>query len=553
MAAAVTSSSERPRLLATIIGVDVYDREGVPDLSGAARDARLVYDALRRTRLESTRVEGRLLVSGGDLRPTRAAIFDALRAVAAESRPSDTVLIHFSGHGILSEGRVHVVPSDGDPNDPATLVAVEDAQDLFAKSPCPRRAFFLDTCQEVVEGEPAAGEDGQPALSEARRARPYRTRGSATRAFVEALPASRPAWVLMSSCGPGELSLESADLDYHGIFSYYVALGLRGEADLDGDGTVGLGELAQYVADKVPREASLCSRGLLTQTPQLVCRGQISSMTDEGAAQGDAAAVHRRRFTPPPGLGRQWGQALRGAWPFEALGAWSWLVRGSMVMYGLIMGLDVLLSFWPPTWASLAAAGGVAAASVVLWWLMVGLGVASTLMRYHHGGYVNGAVLLAWHGLVFAGAAILGLSAISASELIRFGVQLFVAISVMVVYGFNIVHTLLSLLDLERRKEEAALRGFFGELDRGLVRAELPVSIACETFHPKVYLASWVVVTLPLVAHMAWVLWKGNPAGREGLVFLRDAALWVLVTWQVSGYNAMYTQIRRKHPMRASA
>jgi hypothetical protein len=94
---------------------------------------------------------------------------------------------------------------------------------------------------------------------------------------------------------------------------------------------------------------------------------------------------------------------------------------------------------------------------------------------------------------------------------------------------------------------------FFRDLDRSLARAELPVPIACETFHPKVYLVSWLAVTVPLVGHVLWLMWQSDMAGSEGIAFLRDLALWVLVTWQVSGYNATYTQIRRKHPMRVTA
>ena len=86
------SAAGRPRLLATIIGVDLYDSEGVENLSGAARDARLVYDALRRTRLASTEVSGQLLVSDGETQPTREGILQTLRSVAAEALPSDTVL-----------------------------------------------------------------------------------------------------------------------------------------------------------------------------------------------------------------------------------------------------------------------------------------------------------------------------------------------------------------------------------------------------------------------------------------------------------------------------
>jgi hypothetical protein len=553
----------QPRLFAVIVGVDGYDHAGFADLQGAARDARLVSDALGRTHMTATEVVGRLLVSGGQERPARATVVDALAAVAAEAGPGDTVLIHLAGHGVIAGGHVAFAPCDADPSDAASLVTLADIQDLFRDSPCPRRAILLDACQEVLAdaadgatgpGAPASAAANAPAGTSARAAaRGCRTRGGATTAFVDALRVDRSGWIVVTSCGPGELALESDELDRHGIFSYYAALGLRGEADLDGDGTVGLGELVQYLANKVPWEARRASGGFLTQTPQLVCRGQVSPFTDEGAAAGDAQPVHRRRLAPPPGFPAAWGRAARGRWPFETLTAWRWLILGGAILYGLLMGLETL-GMLGTAGAAWAAASGVAAGSAALWILATAYAVAAAPLRYHHGGYVNGAALVAWHAGVFAALVAAGPPAgMEGADVLRrtihLGAGLFAALCVMVVFGLNPLHIILSLLDLERRREEGVLRDFFAEFDRRLVRAELPCTVACETFHPRIYLVLWLVLTAALLAHMAVILLRDSPAAADGLALVRDAVLWVLLTWQVSGYNATFMQIRRKHPM----
>jgi hypothetical protein len=588
----------RSRLFATIIGVDVYDRPDFAPLGGAARDARLVFDALGRTRLAGTQVVGRLLISGGEVEPTRAAIVEALRQVAAEAGQADTVLIHFAGHGVIVGGQVALAPRDGRLSEPDSLLSLAAIQDLFEQSRCPRRAMLLDACQEVIASGAAAPAECAPArgaaadvagadacaecaadalaadvpspvgvAGAARGAGGYRTRGTVSSGFVDALRVDRSGWVLVTSCGPGELSLESDELNRHGIFSYHVALGLRGEADLDRDGTVGLGELVQYLSTSVPWEARRASAGFLTQTPHLVCRGHVAPFTDEGAAGGDAAPVHERKFAPPPGLARAWLGALGGAWPFEPVTAWRWLILGGGVLYGLLMGLEVVhfAGFvrgaaaggddWLTAGAHWLAGGAVAAASLALWLLAMALAQAAVTLRYHHAGYIDGMALLLWHVAVFAGAAAAWRAAADADagHLVRFGAAMFIYICVMVVFGFNAVHTLLSVLDLERRKEEAVLRDFFREFERRLHRAELPSALACETFHPRIYLALWIAATAVLLPLMAATLLKGRMTPADGLALLRAVVLWVLVSWFVSGYNATYRQLLRKHPKQVKA
>lgn len=58
-----------------------------------------------------------------------------------------------------------------------------------------------------------------------------------------------------------------------GLFTYYLALGLQGEADLDQDGVILLQELVQYVTEKVSAESRKIKGG--SQTPQFFGSGDI--------------------------------------------------------------------------------------------------------------------------------------------------------------------------------------------------------------------------------------------------------------------------------------
>jgi hypothetical protein len=58
---------------------------------------------------------------------------------------------------------------------------------------------------------------------------------------------------MISTTGFGK-SLESDTL-HHGLFTYYLLRGLRGEADMNRNGEVTIGEVTAYVARKVPAAA----------------------------------------------------------------------------------------------------------------------------------------------------------------------------------------------------------------------------------------------------------------------------------------------------------
>jgi hypothetical protein len=548
------AAQEKPaqaRLLAMIVGVDRY--EHLHSLQGPSRDARLVFDALRRTRMTATAVVSELMVTDGGCEPTRQAVLAGLQRLAAQASARDTLLIFFAGHGLLAGHDVALVPCDGHPLRPQSLVSIREMREVFAGIECARRALLVDACQENVPMETEDGPLSAPPAHAAPEtsARGYRTRGGVASGFCESLNLLGPGWTILTSCSPGQLSLEAQDLDGHGVFSYYVALGLRGDADLDGDGTVGLGELAQYVSNKVPREARMASGGFLEQVPQLICQGPIAPWTDNGALTGDALTPEWREFRLPAGLGRLWRGHLRGEWPFEPLTAWRWLVRGTAVLYGLCLGVlmfQVGFAARGPIWVPALLAG---AAGAALWLGLISFATASTLKRFHHAGYLAGSAVVGLHAAVLAGG--LAWSGGPATQGIVFGMMLFLLLCVMIVFGCNAAFTIISLLDLERRGEEGSLRDFFKSMQTKLIRADLPNPIACETFHPGIYLGVWLLLSAGLIFHMVTRCLQPKLDLADGLTLLRDGLLWVLVSWMASGYHTCYRHIFRKHPKRPRA
>lgn len=71
---------------------------------------------------------------------------------------------------------------------------------------------------------------------------------------------------MISASQADQISSSSPDLK-HGIFSYYLMLGMEGGADVNRDGKITVGEMYQYLTEQVTRQAGMMNR---QQNPQLL-------------------------------------------------------------------------------------------------------------------------------------------------------------------------------------------------------------------------------------------------------------------------------------------
>ena len=92
--------------------------------------------------------------------------------------------------------------------------------------------------------------------------------GVASRGRANLRPGTRPLVVttaedvttptgvtLISAAGPADFSVADQRLQ-HGVFTFHLLMALRGHADADRDGSLGVRELFDYVVEKVPRHAA---------------------------------------------------------------------------------------------------------------------------------------------------------------------------------------------------------------------------------------------------------------------------------------------------------
>lgn len=221
---------------ALIIGLGRYREKAIPGVKYAARDAEVVARYLEN--LGGVPAENLKLLTDDTATKSdvEAYLEDWLpRRVSADS----TVFVYYAGHGAPDPlGKdSYMVPYEGHPDFPTKLFPLSRLYASLAKLPAKRVVVMLDSCFSGAKGRGVAQEGARPLVG-----------------TLQA-PAADPRLVVLAGASGTQIT---SDLDRaeHGLFTYYLLKGLRGDADGDKDGTVSLGELFPYVRAQVSERAS---------------------------------------------------------------------------------------------------------------------------------------------------------------------------------------------------------------------------------------------------------------------------------------------------------
>ena len=221
------------RRLGLVIGNQGYDDPLLRTLVAPSLDVRLVAEVLQDEAVgQFDEVEVLLDAPEGELRR-------AIARFCANRTADDTLVLFFSGHGILDEeGLLHLAARDTEPRLlNATAVPAEYIRAQLNRCSSRRQVLILDCCHS---GAITRGTKGAPGASV----------GAGTalitpgygRVVLTASDATQYAWDGEAVQGQPEAS----------VFTRYLVEGLRtGAADLDGDGLINIDELYEYVYGKV--------------------------------------------------------------------------------------------------------------------------------------------------------------------------------------------------------------------------------------------------------------------------------------------------------------
>lgn len=223
--------------VAMVVGLSAYDTlGGFGDLDYAHRDADAIADAFGDLgytviKVTSSRQEKGAVVTG-QKSATRVALLKQLKALKSLFAVPNkgTIIFAYAGHGVSAKGENYLIPFEGNRNElPNTALDLKTIIHELEATGARRRVLLVDACRD----------------SSQRRARGRR---SADR-FV-AFQFAKGYTILFSS-EFGKPSYEFRGLDGgHGVFSYFLAQGLRGKAARE-DGVISFDSLSSYVENSV--------------------------------------------------------------------------------------------------------------------------------------------------------------------------------------------------------------------------------------------------------------------------------------------------------------
>ena len=238
----VTREVNRGQIWAVVIGISQY--KTVRPLKYADKDALAFHDYL----IKNVGIKHDHMTL---LTNEQATLINLKRSLGTELKrnagPKDTVIIYYAGHGAPEPDasspdgdglEKYLIPYDADAQDLySTGLPMREVETIFHRLSAERVIFITDSC-----------------YSGATAGRTFSTAGhraNLSDGFLNRLSKGKGRVVLTASRA-GEVSEERDNLG-HGVFTYYLLEGLRGKADVDGDGLVTVDEAYSYLSSKVPQ------------------------------------------------------------------------------------------------------------------------------------------------------------------------------------------------------------------------------------------------------------------------------------------------------------
>lgn len=214
-----------------------------------------------------------------NLEASRSAIISGLRELAAQAKPSDTVVVYFSGHGAQRTSGpdvgTYLCPPEFESKRPReTGIEAEELSDLLLQIKAERLLVLIDACRSGGVARIKA-EDGEDLLKwEFGGARLDKLAAGKGRVIISASEAHQDSMIL------GRYR--------NSLFTHFVLKGLQGGVDDRSDGLIHVLDLFDYVAQKVKKEVGDQNPVLTTRTQDnfpvaLRKGGLLKSEEDAGA------------------------------------------------------------------------------------------------------------------------------------------------------------------------------------------------------------------------------------------------------------------------------
>ncbi|HUT56914.1 MAG TPA: caspase family protein [Phycisphaerae bacterium] len=222
---------------ALLIGINEYQAAG--KLQFCREDAQALGKVLvERGGFNPDRV---VVLADGEAKPedwpTRGNIRRRIEQFSRLAEPDDTVVVFFSGHGMMADGKGYLMAVDSD-RDPANSISLDWVKERLAAGKAKTKLLVLDVCHAG-----SAKDVGGLAPSLVGIA----------------------GLTVLASCAADEISYVEEEAQ-SGVFAGRLVEGLAGAADADGDKAVTIAELHAFVKRSMK---DWCLKTGKTQTPSL--------------------------------------------------------------------------------------------------------------------------------------------------------------------------------------------------------------------------------------------------------------------------------------------
>ena len=227
---------DNPDAVAVVIGIRNYKDPQIPPVRYAVNDARVVREYLIKTlgvKPENIlpRDANELLTAGGFKTLIRHVLPSYVKKGISD------VYFYYAGHGApnTKSKQPFLVPYDCNPNyvNSDNAYAIDDLYTDLAKVEAKHLTVIIDACFSGYNG------DGQAVLQNI----------SPVKLIVKNDLIMRPAVTYLASSKTDQISNWYPEKK-HGLFTYFLLRGLRGEADANGDRRITVGELGAYLKNE---------------------------------------------------------------------------------------------------------------------------------------------------------------------------------------------------------------------------------------------------------------------------------------------------------------
>jgi WD40 repeat protein/uncharacterized caspase-like protein len=250
------------KLWILLVGVNEYeDRQHLASLQYSALDCQGLGEALKEATASFTNKEVIIHHDFVSQRPQLESVQQSIQHIIKSAKKDDTILFYFSGHGILETKTQQVVLCLANTNTQKLLATGLPLNDLLKKlSNCAasQQLVWLDACHSggmTLRGTVSLN-DPSSQLVETLRHKAAESQG----------------FYALLSCDQTQQSWEFPELG-HGVFTYYLMRGLRGEA-ADAQGIIEADALYQYVYHQTLRYIDKTNQQIRLINQQKSSRGE---------------------------------------------------------------------------------------------------------------------------------------------------------------------------------------------------------------------------------------------------------------------------------------